>query len=167
MSNPYVMGIVYLIHIMATLLWVGGIFVNYYIIMPSAKDSLEAPLLGKLMGAVMKRFRPVVYTCMVLLGITGVIMTINNANYFGLMKFDNTWSTLSLIKHIVMVVWVIIGIYLFEVVMPKMGKLAAQGSSPELGKLQALQMKLGMISMVLAVIVLYLTGVMNAISSFF
>lgn len=167
MSNPYAIGIIYFVHLIATVLWVGGIFVNVFILMPSAKETLEGPLMGKLMGAVMKRFRPVVYTCMVLLGITGVIMTINNANYFGWLKFDNTWSTVSLIKHVVMVVWVIIGIYLFEVVMPKMGKLAAPGPSPELGKLQALQMKLGMISMVLAVIVLYLTGVMNAISSFF
>lgn len=165
MSNPYVMGIVYFVHIMATVLWVGGTFVNLFIFMPSAKDTLEPPVMGKFMGAVMKRFKPVVYACMVLLGITGFIMMTQNANYSGLMKFESTWSVLSFIKHVVMVLWVILGIYIFEGLLPKMGKLAAQGPSPELGKLQAFQMKLGMVVVVLAVIVLYLTGVMNSISS--
>ncbi len=165
MSNPYVMGIVYFVHVMATVLWVGGTFVNLFVFLPSAKDTLEPPVMGKFMGDVMKRFKPVVYTCMVLLGITGFIMMIQNANYSGLMKFENTWNVFSFIKHITVVLWVIIGIYIFEGLLPKMGKLAAQGPSPELGKLQALQMKLGMVVVVLAIVVLYLTGVMNSISS--
>ena len=164
MSNPYIMGIVNFVHIMATVLWVGGILVNLFVFVPSAKVTLEPPVMGKFMGAVTKRFKPIVYACMVLLGITGYIMLIQNPNNVGTLTFEKNWSILSLIKHIVVVVWIIIGIYMFEGLLPKMGKLAAQGPSPELGKLQALQVKLGIVAVVLAVVVLYLTSVMNSIS---
>ncbi len=165
MSNPYIIGIVNFVHIMATVLWIGGILVNLFVFVPSAKATLEPQVMGKFMGAVMKRFKPIVYACMVLLGITGYLMLIQNPNYAGTLTFENTWSILSLIKHIAVAVLIIIGIYMFEGLLPKMGKLAAQGTSPELGKLQALQKNLGIVAVVLAVVVLYLTSVMNTISS--
>ncbi len=167
MNNPYILGIVYFVHIMATVLWIGGILVNFFVFVPSAKVTLEPPVMGKFMGVVMKRFKPIVYGCMVFLGITGYILVIQNPNYVGTLVFDNTWSVLSLIKHIVVVVFVIIGIYMFEGLLPKMGKLATKGPSPELAKLQALQSKLGLVAVVLAVVVLYLTSVMNSISSLY
>ena len=92
-------------------------------------------------------------------------MTVVNPSYAGAMKFTNLWTTLSLIKHIVVLLMVVIAVVMFEVVVPKMGKLAPKGPSPELGKLQGLQVKLGMFGVLLVLAILYLTSVMNSISS--
>ncbi len=164
-SNPFVLGAVYCIHLLATVLWIGGILTNAFVFVPSAQAALDPPSMGKFMGAVMKRFRPMVYICMLLLMVTGGVMTVVNPSYSGAMKFTNLWTTLSLIKHIVVLLMVVIAVVMFEVVVPKMGKLAAKGPSPELAKLQGLQAKLGMFGVLLVLAILYLTGVMNSISA--
>lgn len=91
---------------------------------------MEAPLAGKLMGAVMKRFRVLVYTSIGVLVITGIEMTRINENSMGFMQFKNSWSTISSIKHIIMITVIILVIYSFEGLSKNVAKLSAKGPSP-------------------------------------
>jgi hypothetical protein len=68
-----------------------------------------------------------------------------------------------LIKHIFVTVLIILAIYAFEKVAPRVSKLAAKGPSPELVRLQRLQLNLASAGFILSIIILFLTGVATAI----
>lgn len=144
-------------HLLATVVWIGGIMTNVLIVSPTARKILEPPLMGKFFTALVKRFRIFVYTCIAVLVVTGIVIQFLDENYVGF-KIGDFWMQVIIIKHIFMLAMVIIGIYLIERVVPKTSKLAAKGPSPELDRLQKLPMKLGITNLTLSIIVLFLTG---------
>ena len=152
------------LHMIATVVWIGGMGTNLLVLMPSMRESLEPPMMGKLMGAVMRRFRRLVYASIFVLGVTGVLMNLLDENYLGLMKLGNLWSQITLIKHIFTAALIILAIYAFEGLGPKVSRLAVKGPSPELARLQRLQIKLATTGLIMGIIILLLTGIATAIS---
>ena len=124
---------------------------------------LEPPIAGKLMGAVMKRFRVLVYISIGVLVVTGIELTRINEHSMRFMRFDNLWSAISSIKHILIIIIVVLVIYAFEGLGRKVCRLAAKGSSPELARLQKQQVIFSYIGLVLALVILLLTEVLTAI----
>ncbi|HEB29733.1 MAG TPA: hypothetical protein ENI15_02520 [Spirochaetes bacterium] len=151
-------------HLFATVAWIGGMTTNMIILLPSAKSALDPPSMGKLMGAVMKRFRVLVYTSIVVLAITGTVITRFNRSYTGLFQFGDLWSKMALIKHIIIVIMIIIVIIAFEGIGKKAAKLAAKGPSPEIAAIQKKQIGLASFGFILGIIVLALTAIMSAVS---
>jgi hypothetical protein len=78
-------------------------------------------------------------------------------------RFDNLWSSISSVKHIFTLIMVILVIYAFEGLGKKVSRLAAKGPSPELASLQKRQSTFSYIGLVLAIIILILTGILTAI----
>jgi len=143
--------------------WFGALTTNAFVLMPSAREALEPPVVGKLMGAVMKRFRVLVYINIVVLIVTGIFMSMRSGYYSGFMKFTNLWSTISSVKHILIIILVVLVIYAFEGLARKVSRLAAKGPSPEFARLQKKQIMFSYIGMVMAIIILILTGILTAI----
>ncbi|MFW9817773.1 MAG: hypothetical protein ACFFEW_17790, partial [Candidatus Thorarchaeota archaeon] len=134
---------------------------NILVLMPSIGASLEPPAAGKLMSNYMKKFRPLVYVSILILITTGAIITVlMNPAYLSL---SSEWSIVLLVKHTLIAFAVIATIYGFEVLAPKVAKLAAQGPSPELAQLQKIQMNSAKIGFIIALLVLLLTGIQTAL----
>ena len=153
------------LHLAATVTWLGAMVTNMLVLMPAAKESLEPPVMGRFMGSFMKKFRPLVYICMITLAITGIIMMLLNKHYLGAFDFGNLWTWLLLVKHVLIIIMVVMVVYAFENLAPRVGKLAAAGPSPQMAQLQKLQMRIAMAGMVMALFVLLLTSIITAISS--
>lgn len=151
------------LHLFATVAWFGAMTTNAFILLPSVREALEPPAAGKLMGAIMKRFRVLVYTSIGVLIVTGVGMARINNNSTGFMQSENLWSTILSIKHILTIIIVVLVIYAFESLGRKVSRLAAKGPSPELARLQKRQIMFSYIGLVLAIIILLLTGILTAI----
>src|ERR1035437_5747621 len=151
-----VLSILNWLHLVAVVVWIGAMTANMFVVLPSAAATLPPPVMGKFMGALMKRFRVIAYSCIVTLIVTGFLMMIQNADYLGLLKVQNGWTIVLLVKHIVIAVLVILAIYSFEVLAPQVGKMAAKGPSPELAVMQARQMKLARFGLLLGMIILAL-----------
>jgi uncharacterized membrane protein len=120
--------------------------------------------MGKLMGAVMKRFRVWVYISIVLLVLTGFGMMRFNTSYMGMATFENVWAIVALIKHVVILIMIILAVYAFEGLGRKVAKVAAKGPSDDLARLQKKQISLAATGFILGLIVLLLTGILGAIS---
>lgn len=146
------------LHLLATVAWIGGMAANVLITLPSTREVLEPAVAGRFIGAVTKRFRRIVYVSIVTLVIVGVALTLLNENFVG-EPFDNVWSELILVKHLVVTAMVLLAIYSFEVLAPKVAKLAAKGPSPELLKVQKLQLRLASTGFVLGLVVLLLIAI--------
>lgn len=158
------MSLVNWLHLAATVAWIGGMTTNLWVVLPSMRASLEPPVMGKLMNAVMRRFRVLTYVSIALLVITGGLMFRSNVAYAGF-GFANVWSAVSLIKHIIVVVLIILAIYAYEGLARKVTRLAAKGPSADLARLQKRQMAFAATGLVLGLVILLLTGTMSAISA--
>lgn len=163
MDNVFVKTLIDWLHIMATITWIGGMFTNFIILRPALGKALSPADAGKLMGVVMKRTRIVVYISIVVLGVTGIPLKIINENYISIINFENSWEIVSFIKHLCYGIMVLLAVYTFEVLVPKMGKLAASGPSPALAALQKKQAAMGGLAFLTAIVVLVLSSLMRYI----
>ena len=163
MDNVFVKTLIDWLHIMATILWIGGMFTNMVILRPVMMKTLSPADAGKFMGAFMKRFKAVVYGSIVVLGITGIPLKIINENYVSIINFENNWEIVSFVKHVCYGILVILAVYSFEVLAPKMARLAANGPSPAMQALQKRQMMAGALALLSALIILVLSSLMRYI----
>lgn len=132
---------------------------NVLITLPSVGEVLEPAVSGKFVGAIVKRFRRIVYGSIITIVLVGVPLTLSNENYVDLLQTSNTWSLLILVKHLVVIAMIILAIYSFEVLSPKIAKLTSKGPSPELLKARKLQQRLAATGFVLGIVVLSLIAV--------
>src|SRR3972149_2704921 len=89
----------YWLHSMATVVWLGGITFILFIVIPSAKQVLGAEAV-KLMGVISKRFTPIANYSIILLIVTGVVLTAVNEQFLGIVNLGNNWSLGLIGKHI-------------------------------------------------------------------
>jgi len=66
------------IHMLAAIIWIGGMFFAYMALRPAAVQVLEPPVRLKLWSAVFKRFFKWVWAIVILLPTTGVFMIYEN-----------------------------------------------------------------------------------------
>lgn len=167
----FILSIVNWLHLLATVLWIGGMMILPMVVMPILKTTVgPGPMFGKFMGAWGKKFTPLAFVCLIILIISGIVMMLYNKHYEGIGNITNLWSTIMLIKHIIVVLMLFIGIYLGVVVGRKIEKLmkgveSQKAPPPELSKLQNRQMNMAMTNLILGIIVLALTGISGAISA--
>ena len=153
MENYAVSIVIKWVHLMATVAWIGGMFTNFIIYLPVIGKVLDPPTTGKLMGAVMKRFKVLVYISMGLFLLTGMVRGVISE-----FPTESLWTILFFLKIGVFVIMVILAVYAFEVLAPKVAKIASKGPSPELLRIQKSQMSLAMIGFILGIIILALTA---------
>jgi uncharacterized membrane protein len=153
------------LHLLATVAWIGGIFTNVLVISSAARESLEPPMMMRLWGGIIKRFRVIVYASMAIFIGTGIVMMIMNSGYSSSFDFGDTWTLFLVLKHIFVLILIIVGIYMLQSVFPRLARLAAKGPSPELAKADKRQKVVGGISLILAIIILVFTAVNGAISA--
>ena len=153
MENYAVSIVIKWVHLMATVAWIGGMFTNFIVYLPVIAKVLDPPTTGKLMGAVMKRFKVLVYISMGLFLLTGMLRGVISE-----FPTESLWTILFFLKIGVFVIMVILAVYAFEVLAPKVAKIAAKGPSPELLRIQKSQMSLAMIGFILGIIILALTA---------
>jgi uncharacterized membrane protein len=63
-----------LLHVIAAVIWVGGMFFAYNFLRPAAGEALEPPARLRLWVSVFKRFFPYVWGTVILLPLTGYLM---------------------------------------------------------------------------------------------
>ncbi len=74
MENYAISIVIKWIHLIAAAAWIGGMFTNFFIYMPALGKVLDPPTMGKLMGAVMKRFKVMVYIAITVFILTGILL---------------------------------------------------------------------------------------------
>lgn len=112
MSQP-ILAISLFFHILATVVWIGGILILTLLVIPEVNRTLvDQPALYQLLQRLRKRFSPLTNLALVVLIVTGLSQMTADPNYDGLMKFDNQWSQVMLIKHILIVAMALVGLFL-------------------------------------------------------
>ena len=112
MSQP-ILAISLFFHILATVVWIGGILIITLLVIPEVNRILtDQPALYQVLLRLRKRFTPVSNLALMVLIATGLFQMTADPNYDGLMQFNNTWSQVMLIKHILIVIMALVGLFL-------------------------------------------------------
>ena len=151
------------LHLIATVTWIGGIFLNILAIFPAAMGSMDRPTMGRFLNAYTKRFQVISYVSIGILVITGAIMMLFSPNFEGVFGFSSLWSKFLLLKHIFVGALIVWGIYISKVLNPKMERAAAQGNLPEVAKLQKLLPILGITGFGIGLLVLLFTAITSVV----
>jgi uncharacterized membrane protein len=107
------------VHLSATALWIGGLFITMILVWPSVRRSLEdSPALYRLLSRLRQRFYPISNLCLAALIVTGLFQMTASPNYDGFLNFDNTWSKIMLAKHILIGFMALTGLLLQYAVAP-------------------------------------------------
>lgn len=148
------------LHLIATVVWIGGISMILLVIMPGAKASLESgPVISGLMKEISKRFTFMANISIVVLIITGIIIVLYDKTVTYNLDFSIHWNLAMFLKHIIAAFMMIIHFYRGLLLIPKIGKLSAQGEEPSVIRLQKFSLNLVKANLVLGVIILAISGI--------
>ncbi len=112
MMPQFALGIIRFLHDLFTVIWVGGLAFMVLTVLPSANKALgKGPQTQALVAAITRRHRVWVYICIAGLFITGMMLGKTEQNFAGFMRFDNPYSVLTAVKHILTFAMVAIALF--------------------------------------------------------
>jgi len=148
------------VHLLTTVVWIGGIFFILYIALPVAGKTLDQP--GKIMGPLSKRFVPLANISIFLIIASGIVMSIASHNYPDLAKLSSLWGQSLFVKILLVVIMTSIHLYRGLILAPWIARLSSEGGhSEKVQKLQTLSLNLVRTNFLLGIMVLLLTGMLS------
>jgi uncharacterized membrane protein len=163
MPSP-VVAIAYALHMVATVVWIGGLVFLAFV---------STPLLSRLPAAERetaregwaRRFVPAAWLCLAVFVVTGLTQMSANPGYAGLLVVRNVWSVTILLKHLVVGAMAVILAYQTWILYPRFER-AALGLAPAdpgaPARWRRLDLRLLRASAILGLVVLLLTAIARA-----
>jgi hypothetical protein len=107
------------LHSLATVGLLGYYSILALVVLPVLRRTLDGPGLGRVVPAVEQRALPVVLGAVGVFLVTGLYLMVSDHRFLGLGHFfGSSWSSLIVLKHLVVVVLIGIGVYLDLLVLP-------------------------------------------------
>jgi len=157
-AGQIVFALVTFLHDLFTAVWVGGLITLGITVLPSARKVLGmGPQTKQLMDTIQKRLSVLVYVSIVGLILTGMLQANRASEFQGLFSFDNNYSTVLTLKHILVLAMVAVALYQDLVLGRRSGP-----STPAQEKLKA---GLMFLNIILGVAILLLSGFSAALAS--
>ena len=125
MATPnWVLTIVYWLHMLATVIWIGSLASLSLLVLPAASQVLDGDRYAALLGRIQKRLDPLAWFCLILLLTTGMVQLGASPNYRGFLSIEDRWATAILIKHILFLVLILVSAYMTWILLPSLRRLA-------------------------------------------
>jgi putative copper export protein len=142
------------LHDLFTVIWMGGLIVTVISYLPALKKALgPGPQVKKVMSAFQKRQSIWVYISMGGLILTGLLLSNRNPEFDSLFGFGNVYSVALSIKHLLVIL--MIGITLYR------SLILSRPQAEMTPEKEHLSFKLLIINVVLAVAVLFSSGLVS------
>ena len=164
MVTPQILATSYLVHLVATVAWIGGIVFMAFVVTPATANE---PGSSRLLSPIQRRFTPIANLSLIVLIVTGMVQLTANSNYVGFLNLSNTWAKAILLKHIAVGGMILAGLYMNLALQPDINRtamlLASGKAKPEdTAALTRRQSRLTQINVALVIVVLLFTAVSRA-----
>ena len=116
------------LHSLATIIFIGNYVLLAVIYLPAMSKSFAEGASGTFLRDASKLSRGWLYASLIIFLITGIYLTLADPNYLGLAKFNNVWSVLMLLKHLLILGMIAAGFW-FNAILRVGSMLAANTSS--------------------------------------
>ena len=157
-------GLSHFIHVIGTVVWIGGILMTLFVILPCSKTALESPpVASKLMKEVAKRFTPMANISIILIIVAGIILYFYDKNYTSFSDIGNRWNLLIAVKHVFVAIMIVIHFYRGLILNPKIERSSSQPNEKQTSKLKKISLDLVKINFALGITVLFLTAVLISV----
>jgi len=161
--SPWALSLLYWLHMLATVIWVGGLASLSILILPAAGRTLEAGAYSRLLEAIQRRLDPLSWLCLAVLVVTGLFQMSANPNYQGFLAINNPWAVAILIKHLVFGGMILTSAYLSWGLLPRLRRAALRraveaSAEAETEGLRKQEARLLQINLVLSIVILALTA---------
>ena len=168
LTSSFLLTASFLFHLIATVVWVGGLVTISFVIEPITNRVLtNRAEAARVLDAVQKRFQPLANLSLIVLLLTGMVQLVNNRFYKGLLQMDNVWSAAILLKHLAVGVMIAVAAYVTFSVQPALRRnalLVANGveNPVEAARLQSQNTRLTRLNLGLMILVLIFTALASA-----
>ena len=162
--------IVYWLHMMATVVWVGGLTSLSLLFIPSIKKVLDYQKQAELVNEIQKKFQPLGWLSLIVLSGTGLIQMSAHPKYGGFLAIDNQWAVAILLKHGIIALLIASMAVINWGILPAMKKIALKQSvgkhvdPVEKQRLEKRERLLIQVNLGLSIIVLALTAWARSVS---
>lgn len=161
---PWALTLSYWLHMLATVLWLGGLAAVVLLIHPAAQK-LPAQVRDTLLETAQRRLDPVGWFCLALLIGTGLMQMSASPQYEGFLAVTNSWAVAIFIKHIVFFGMAGVSAYLTWFSLPDLQRASlrqAAGKEVDLAALHKRNLRFLQLNLFLGIIVLVLTAMARA-----
>jgi uncharacterized membrane protein len=162
----WALSLAYWLHMLATIVWIGGLAALSLLVLPAARQRMPAGDLATFLHQLQIRLDPLAWLSLAVLTATGLFQMSANPNYQGFLAFSNLWARAILLKHIAFFLMVVLSAYLTWGLLPALRRAAllrAKGRSmPGVEQMQRRELWLVRLNLLLGVIILGLTALARA-----
>ncbi len=162
----WAIAVVYWLHFLGTVMWVGSLAAIAFLILPAMKRTLDLTTQLALIEAIQKRFEPVTWFSLSLLVLTGLFQMSVNPHYDGFLSTSTQWSLAILAKHILgMIVIAVSAVQTWDVIPAIRRAILVSKKTKNLDQLDSLRRReimLLQINLFVAVLILAATAVARA-----
>lgn len=163
MNGSWGLTLAYWLHMLATVVWIGGLSTLVLLVLPAASQSLKDEQLAGLIHNVQKRLDPMAWFSLAVLTVTGMFQMSANPNYTGFLAFDNQWAIAILLKHLLFLGMILLAAYQTWWLLPALRRMILrQAHNPISSQDQQLQRRVAWLSranLALALLILLLTAI--------
>lgn len=164
MTTPFwALSIAYWLHMLATVLWIGGLALLSLLVLPSARKTLDIQAYADFIDDLRRRLDSLGWLSIAILLASGMIQMSASEHYEGFLSIKNLWAGAILVKHLLFSLMVGLSSYVTWVILPGLRKsalLRAMGKeSADFETLQQRSILLMQVNMVLGIGVLLLTAI--------
>lgn len=161
-TPEWALALIYWLHMLATIIWIGGLAAVVLLVLPAARQSLPPGDFAAFLEKIQRRLDPAGWlSLMVLLG-TGMFQMSASPDYAGFLAFNNRWAIAILIKHLFFIGMVAVSAYLTWGLLPALRRTALrrakESPSIETDRLAQREIWLLRVNFILGVIILGLTA---------
>jgi uncharacterized membrane protein len=157
--NPIFLSICLALHTLSTILLVGNYVISALVVVPILRRFFPEEEQSRLLPALVARSRPWVLSSIATFIVTGILMLVTDSHYLGFMEIGNFWSVLMYTKHILVLGWIALGVYL-DISVTR--RLAGARASDRPGLLAQFQ-RINGLTAAGGVIIILMTAVMQVI----
>jgi uncharacterized membrane protein len=157
----WALGLIYWLHMLATVTWIGSLVAISILVLPAAKKTLKPLDQLAFLEAMQKRLEPIAWFSLGLLVVTGLFQLSDNPHYNGFLSISGQWSIAILVKHALVAVMGVVSAILTWEVLPAIRRGLMRGEKADPDQLAQLQRKdtlLLRLNLILALLILAATA---------
>ena len=160
-----VMAVIYWLHLLATVTWIGSLAAINLLVLPAVTQTLKLVDQISFISALQKRLEPWAWFSMGLLLVTGLFQMSANPHYDGFLATSTQWSLAILAKHSLGVIMVVVSAIQTWEVIPSIQRTLMKkehADAGELAKLQKREVILLRLNLILSALILGATAFARA-----
>lgn len=163
----WAISIAYWLHMLATVIWIGGMATLTIVILPAARAAIPDEAYPAFLGRLRRRLDPLSWISLIVLLATGMFQMSANPNYVGFLAVENRWAAAILIKHLVFGGMIAVSAYQTWGLLPALNRAllrlsSGKGKPGERARLEQRETLLLRVNFALSVLVLALTALARA-----